>query len=197
MSALLFLSTEDFQINKGAKGNIMTTNIQGFSLILFYSTQCEHCQALIPVFKQLPGTVGGCQFGMINVSHNKQCILMSRETIAPIKVVPYIILYINGKPYMRYQGPHDSKEISRFIVEVSQKVQNTNRQTFTKQQEQQKEVKQKVKGGIPAYTIGKPLYGDEDDNVCYLEFNNAYGTTNNSGNNNINRNRLILSSGMN
>ena len=92
MSGLLFLSTEDFHLVKGTKGAIMTTNIPGFSLILFYSTQCEHCQSLIPIFKQLPGTVGGCQFGMINVSHNKQCVLMSRETIAPIRVVPYIIL---------------------------------------------------------------------------------------------------------
>jgi thiol-disulfide isomerase/thioredoxin len=195
MSGLLFLSTEDFQITKGSKGNILSTNIQGFSLILFYSTQCEHCQSLIPIFKQLPGTVGGCQFGMVNVNHNKQCIMMSRETIAPIKVVPYIILYINGKPYMRYQGPHDAKEISRFIVEVSQKVQT--RQTFTKQEET-KEVKQKLKGGIPAYTIGKPLYGDEDDNVCYLEFNSAYGNTNNStSNHNKNRSTFPVGSGMN
>jgi hypothetical protein len=176
----------------------MTTNIPGFSLILFYSTQCEHCQSLIPIFKQLPGTVGGCQFGMVNVNHNKQCIIMSRETIAPIKVVPYIILYINGKPYMRYQGPHDSKEISRFIVEVSQKVQT--RQTFTKKEEDIKDnvQQQKPKGGIPAYTIGKPLYGDDDENVCYLEFNNAYGSNVNS-NNNSSRNRLSLpvGSGMN
>ena len=195
MSGLLFLSTEDFHLVKGTKGAIMTTNIPGFSLILFYSTQCEHCQSLIPIFKQLPGTVGGCQFGMINVSHNKQCVLMSRETIAPIRVVPYIILYINGKPYMRYQGPHDAKEISRFIVEVSQKMQT--RQTFTKQEE--KEVaKQKPKGEIPAYTIGKPLYGQEDDNVCYLDFTDAYGSTNSNGYNpNKNRVQLPIGAGMN
>lgn len=192
MSGLLFLSTEDFQLTKATKGNIMSTNIPGFSLILFYSTQCQHCQSLIPIFKQLPGNVGGCQFGMINVNNNKQCILMSRETIAPINVVPYIILYINGKPYMRYQGPHDSKEIIRFIVEVSQKVQN--RQTFTKTEEVKDVKKQKSKGIIPAYTIGNPLYGDDSDSVCYLEFNNAYGTNTNSSMS-YNKNRAILPSG--
>ena len=192
MSGLLFLSTEDFQLSKGSKGNIMSTNIPGFSLILFYSTQCEHCQSLIPIFKQLPGTVGGCQFGMINISHNKHCVLMSRETIAPIKVVPYIILYINGKPYMRYQGPHDAKEISRFIVEVSQKVQT--RQTFTKQETKEPN-KQKPKGEIPAYTIGKPLFGQEDDNVCYLDFNDAYGANSNGGGYNGNKNRVLLPTG--
>jgi len=168
MSGLLFLTTDDFQLTKGLKGNIMCTTIPGFSLILFYSTQCSHCQTLIPVFKTLPGTIGGCQFGMINVSHNKNCVMMSRDSIAPIEVVPYIILYINGKPYMRYQGPHNSQEISRFIVEVSQKIQT--KPNFVKED---KNIKQPKGGkGIPAYTIGKPICGDGD--VCYLEFDDAY-----------------------
>lgn len=173
MSGLLFLTSEDFQLSKGAKGNILSLNVPGFSLILFYSTHCEHCRDLVPIFKQLPGTIGGCQFGMINISQNKQTILLSRETIAPIKVVPYIILYINGKPYMRYQGPHVINEITRFIVEVSKKIQE--KPSFTKKET--REPKEKISGTIPAYTIGKPICG-EDDNVCYLEFNNAYGELN-------------------
>uniref|UniRef100_A0A6C0LWU3 Thioredoxin domain-containing protein n=1 Tax=viral metagenome TaxID=1070528 RepID=A0A6C0LWU3_9ZZZZ len=170
MSGLLFLTSDDFQLQRGSnKGNIMCTSIPGFSLILFYSTQCIHCKTLIPIFKNLPGKVGGCQFGMINVSHNKKCVLMSRQTIAPIKVVPYIILYVNGKPYMRYKGPHDHREISRFIVEVSQSIQSNKKSNKT-----ENNIVKDPNGGIPAYTIGKPLYGTEDD-VCYLEFNNAYG----------------------
>jgi hypothetical protein len=170
MSGLLFLTAEDFQLFRGTKGNIMGTTIPGFSLILFYSTQCSHCQTLIPIFKKLPGTVGGCQFGMINVSHNKSCIMMSRKTIDPIQVVPYIILYVNGKPYMRYKGPQDAKEIARFIVEVSQRAQQSIKRTA----KTEAKIRKNPKGGIPAYTIGKPLCGPDDD-VCYLEFNNAYG----------------------
>ena len=170
MSGLLFLTSDDFQLHKASsKGNIMCNSIPAFSLILFYSTQCVHCKALIPIFKNLPGKVGGCQFGMINVSHNKKCVLMSRQTIAPIKVVPYIILYVNGKPYMRYKGPHHAGEISRFIVEVSQSIQSNK-----KNQKIVKKIVKDPKGGIPAYTIGKPLCGTEED-VCYLEFNTAYG----------------------
>ena len=174
MSGLLFLTSDDFAIQNGSKGSILCTNIQGFSLILFYSTQCSHCQSLIPIFKRLPGSIGGCQFGMINVSHNKKCVLMSRETIAPIKEVPYIVLYVNGKPYMRYRGPHDPKEIGRFIIEVAQKVQG--KQGFAKDD---KRIKKDPRGGIPAYTIGHPLCGP-DDKVCYLDFQDAYGK-NNSG----------------
>jgi thiol-disulfide isomerase/thioredoxin len=167
MSGLLFLSSEDFSVAKGTKGDILCHSIPGFSLILFYSTQCTHCQSLIPIFKRLPGTIGGCQFGMINVSVNKQCVRMSKDTVAPITYVPYIVLYINGRPFMRYQGPHDAGEIQKFVLAVAEKVQN-------KQKFSSEAVKEDPRGGIPAYTIGHPLCGP-DDKVCYLDFDDAYG----------------------
>lgn len=190
MSGLLFLTSDDFSIQRGSKGPIMCTNIKDFSLILFYSTQCEHCQLLIPIFKRLPGSVGGCQFGMINVSQNKQCVMMSRQTIAPITVVPYIVLYIKGKPYMRYNGPHDIREIGRFIVEVSKKVQK--QESFGKDDER---IKEDPRGGIPAYTIGHPLHGP-DDKVCYLEFDEAYSSKAGNGNTQRPRQQLPNESGM-
>jgi len=166
MSGLLFLSSDDFQIARGTKGDILTNTIPGFSLVLFYSTQCQHCQKLIPIFKKLPGTIGGCQFGMINVSSNKNVVRLSKDTVAPITYVPYIVLYINGRPFMRYQGPHDSGEIRRFVLEVAQKVQS-------KQKFSSENVKEDPRGNIPAYTIGHPLYGP-DENVCYLPMDEAY-----------------------
>jgi len=170
MSGLLFLTSEDFALNKGKSGNILTINIPGFSLVLFYSTKCKYCKDYIPVFKKLPGSVGGCKFGMINVSHNKRVVMMSRQSISKIEVVPYILLYINGKPYMSYKGPPNVKEISRFIVEVSKNIKKQQQNAPTK--ENNKVIRKK--GAIPAYTIGNPLCGP-DDNVCYLQFNLAYG----------------------
>jgi hypothetical protein len=166
-SGLHFLTSEDFHIARGTKGNILCTQIPGFSLILFYSTNCDFCKALTPIFKKLPGTIGHCQFGMINVQTNKQCVIMSKETIAPITVVPYIILYVDGKPYMRYKGPYVQQEISKFVLEVAQKVQK--QEKFTKADTHV----QKSKNSIPQYTIGHPLCGEDD--VCYLDFNEAYG----------------------
>ena len=165
-SGLLFLTSDDFNISKGTKGNILCTNIPGFSLILFYSTQCPHCQNLIPIFKKLPGSIGGCQFGMINVSTNKQCIKMSKETISPITYVPTIILFVNSKPFMIYKGPHIESEIKRFILEVAQKVNN-------KQKFSDEATKENIKNAIPAFSIGHPLYGKEE-NVTYLTFDEAY-----------------------
>ena len=190
MSGLLFLTSDDFNIQKGQKGQVLCNTIQGFSLILFYSTQCGYCQTLIPIFKQLPGNVGGCQFGMINVSHNKKAIMMSRQTIAPIKEVPYIILYVNGKPYMRYKGPQEISEISRFIVEVAKNVQEN--QSFSKDDER---IKQNQKQGIPDYTIGHPLKGI-DDKVCYLEFNTAYNNDGKTGGEERKRQQLPNQAGM-
>lgn len=167
MSGLLFLSSQDFTLTKGTKGNIMCHNIPGFSLILFYSTHCEYCQNLIPIFKRLPGTIGGCQFGMINVSQNKACVRMSRNSIAPLSYVPYILLYINGKPFMVYKGRPDGNDIRRFVMDVANNIQK--KQSFSAEVNIRKEGR-----NVPEYCIGQPLYGFEK-NVCYLSSTEAYG----------------------
>jgi thiol-disulfide isomerase/thioredoxin len=165
MSGLHFLTSEDFDIGKGTKGPILINNIKGLSLILFYSTQCHYCQSFIPIFKRLPGSISGCQFGMINVSQNRDVVRMSKETVAPITYVPYVILYVQGKPFMRYDGPQEESELKRFVVEVASKLQS--REKFASDEKIKDDGK-----GIPAYTVGHPLCGE--DERCYLEFNEAY-----------------------
>lgn len=161
MSALLFLTSEDFSIQQGVKGNILCTRIPGFSLLLFYSTHCVHCQSLIPIFKSLPGTVRGCQFGMVNIDQNRLCIQMSKETTTNITYVPYIVLYYDGKPFMMYKGPYDAREIGRFVYEVASNVQK-------KQQFSSEKVKKESDNSVPSFTVGTPLFGN--DKVCYLVF---------------------------
>ena len=101
------------------------------SLVMFYSTECVHCQKLIPIIKTLPNIVNGCQFAIINVSKNRQIIGMSQQSKSPIKYVPYIILYVNGQPFMRYDGPQKMNEIRKFIFEVHNTIKH--KQKFTKQ----------------------------------------------------------------
>jgi hypothetical protein len=165
MSSLLFLNDEDFNVSKGTKGPVLCTHIPGYSLILFYSNKCRHCKLLDPIFRQLPGTIQGCQFGMVNVNTSPKCVQLSKNTIAPITYVPSIILHVNGRPFMRYSGPHNHENISRFIVEVAQKLQN--KQKFSAEQ-----VKEDPRGRIPDFTIGHPVFGDDDK--TYLEFQEAY-----------------------
>ena len=171
MSALLFLSDKDFLVTKHPQGTVLCNRIRGLSLILFYSTQCVYCKEFLPVFKRLPGSISGCEFGIINVSvgNNRQVVESAKSTISPIKYVPLIILYVNGRPVMRYDGPENDIEIKKFIVEVSSKL-NT-KQQFTPSQNQV--IKQKS-SGIPAYCVGKPVKGSKKDKVCYLEWDKAY-----------------------
>lgn len=159
--SLLFLSTDDFGLEQTENGDVLYHEIRGFSLILYYSTQCEYCQRIIPIFKRLPELINGCQFGMVNVSMNKTLIQMSLNSSSPIRYVPLLILYINGRPHMRYEGPHEENDIRRFILEVSNSVQASGFSEVLKEK------------SIPAYTIGQPLCGE--DGVCYLEFDSEVG----------------------
>jgi thiol-disulfide isomerase/thioredoxin len=169
--SLLFLGNEDFTISKGAKGPILCNFIPNYSLILFYSTKCPHCQILIPIFKKLPGTINGCQFGMVNVSSNKKMIDMSKETILPITYVPLIILYVNSKPYMIYKGANDINEIKRFIIEISQKINN--KQKFALSQTVRNEQIPQKKS--TPFSEGIPLYGSNDSPVSYLLYDDVNG----------------------
>lgn len=172
MSGLLFLTSDDFQIQQKSKGNVLCHNIKGFSLILFYSTQCEYCKKLIPIFKELPGTIQGCNFGMLNVNRNKKIIQMSNQTIVPITYVPYCILFIDGVPFMRYDGPSNKDNILTFIVDVANKVEN-NRKFISNKDQQQQSQQSIVDKPIPEYSLGRPLCGP-NDKKCYLKWESAY-----------------------
>jgi thioredoxin-like negative regulator of GroEL len=108
----------------------------------------------------------GCQFGVVNVSLHKEAVMMSQNTIDPIRFVPRIILYINGRPYMAYRGPHDGGEIRRFIKEITDNLQK----------KQQFSGGERVKDGTPIQQVNSPTTGVPvcDDKVCYLDFGKAY-----------------------
>jgi thiol-disulfide isomerase/thioredoxin len=182
MNGLLFLSKNDFYISETPHGALLNSTIRhGFLLILFYSTQCQYCKAIIPVFQQLPSVIHGVQFGMINVSTNTETVHMSRKTIAPIEYVPYIVLYVNGEPAYKYNGPVTVGDIQQFIVTMSKQFGDV-KQRFVQPStnpngggrvqgnppEHQVGAQQRT---IPAYTIGLPYLENER---TYLEYNEAY-----------------------
>ena len=129
MSGILYLNADDFLVKKGDKGNLMclSYDVHGLSLVLFYSNDCQHCNKLMVRYKQLPYNINGCQFTMINVnkSENRRVVQMSNQTIVPITYVPDIILYVDGIPYMRYDGDHEIQSIKTFILDIYQQLQKT------------------------------------------------------------------------
>jgi thiol-disulfide isomerase/thioredoxin len=172
-TGLFYLNETDFIIKENQKGKSLTVGLDGYSLVLFYSTKCQHCQSLIPIFKKLPQTVGGCTFAMVNVSQNKGLISKSATTRSPIKYVPLLILHINGEPYMRYDGPHKNEEIKSFVIEIAQKVSKNKKPQSNATQQVHNNVATSSKE-VPAYTIGVPKNAGNRNEVCYLGFESAY-----------------------
>lgn len=173
MSGLLFLQSCDFNKQPSARGGeIVCNNVRGVSLILMYATKCEFCRRLIPIFKRLPGTIGGCQFGMVNIESERELVRLSMNSLVPISYVPLIVLYVNGKPFIRYDGAHEEADIRAFLLDVTNRLQT--RERFGNNAGGKQAEKQKGHGGrdIPAFTIGYPLFGDEED--LYKEFDEAY-----------------------
>lgn len=165
-SGLLFLNSQDFQLNQGKNGTLLTTKIPGLSLLLFCSPRCPHSNNLLPIFKKLPTLINGCNFGIINVSKNRQLVQMSQQSITPITYVPYILLFVNGKPYMVYNGPHTEQNITEFVVEVANKLPKQSKEKFISHEEEETPNK------IPEYSLGVPLFGK--DNITYLTEADAY-----------------------
>lgn len=198
MSGILYLGADDFAIRKGEKGNLLCLNyeVQGLTLVLFYSNECQHSTKLMIKYKQLPFNINGCQFTMINVNRpdNRKVVQMAGQTIVPITYVPDIILYVDGVPYMRYDGKHDIHAIKSFILDIYQQLQKTafmDRSSSARAPPSAKRPEEGmapttmsavqgappnvvVRNAIPAYTIGKPKCSGERDDVCYLSFKQAY-----------------------
>jgi hypothetical protein len=168
MSGLLFLTNEDFKTEKDVRGTLLCHTIGGYSLILYYSRQCQYCENLLEIFKKLPGSVGGCKFGIMNITKNRQFIELSNTTITPLKYVPYIVLYFNGVPIMNYKGKYDGNEIVKFIIEIANNLKK-------KQQFSKEKVQESKEEPLPTYCTGKPICGGKDQNVCYVSFNKDDG----------------------
>ena len=167
--SLLFLNSNDFYNAEGTKGSLLCVKIPQISLVFFYSNQCNHCKNLMPIFKNIPNKFTGCQFGIINIIQNKEVLYMSQGTITPIKYVPYIVLYVNNRPYMKYNGKHNEESILQFIIDMTTKLNRKQVFVSNKPKNVSKYNINKIKNSIPEYSIGVPLYGDEDK--TYLDFN--------------------------
>jgi thiol-disulfide isomerase/thioredoxin len=183
--SIIFLGRDDFAIRNGDRGRVLSLIYEsmGLTFILFYSTECSYCSSVISVFKQLPNHVSGCRFAMLNVDMYKSVAEMSRDTIAPITHVPDLILYVNGYPYVRYEGSNSIESVRKFIFEMNEQINKTSfveppaaRPSAVSPVEKPATTAATATAAlIPAYTIGTPLYGsNKRDNVCYLNFTTAY-----------------------
>lgn len=197
MSGLLFLTKDDLHLEESSRGGLILCNCvkRGISIVLFYSSKCEHCLKLIPIFKKLPGHINGVQFALSLVT--PEIAIISKKTIAPIQYVPLIILFVNGRPFVIYDGPFTEHDIKSFIIDYGKKISARERDTFQQQKQQKQSLNpQQIQQyynsqppknnlyGVP-YNIRTDAYEDvpdyingigipKRDDVTYLEFDEAY-----------------------
>jgi thiol-disulfide isomerase/thioredoxin len=172
MRHVYFLSDADFFIKRIEQNNYLTTKIDGYSFILFFSPECEFSRHVHPIFKQLPRKMNNCcTFATMDVSDpNSQATIrssVSQETNTPICYVPYLIFYINGFPYLRYQPPEmgtiNENHLLTFVFDA---IKTSDRKPTFAEYSSDK--------NIPKYSIGIPLHGGADGYEKYFTYITAY-----------------------
>lgn len=158
------LQDENFNLlisNSGKK--LLCTGIPDISLILFHTPDCEYCGELKETFKTMGQLVQGVSFAMCNLRQCPKTLQLSKESTTVFQFVPYVLCYINGKPYAKYEGDRSIKGLKDFIQLVF-----TNVESFkTSPQLQKDELNDQVSNDT--YTpINKAKR-------CYLTMDEAYG----------------------
>ncbi len=187
-----FLSDEDFYVDKGQRGQLLCVRIPNISVVLFYSTTCKFCPEAIEAFKRLPKVFPDLHVGLLNVQKSPRVTQLSKETLTPITFVPYIILFVNERPFLRYDGPKNFQDIVSFIKDILGKINM--KKTF--QQNGNRPLAMSGNNAVPSYDTSIPfnVVCDADrcvlttetfnttkatnsyckDDGCYLDFEEAY-----------------------
>ncbi len=163
MTSFRYLTDKEFGVEQGKKGNILCTNISGISVVLFYSKECQHCLSVLPIFIKLASQIRSVQFAALNVTTYPRVPQMSNKTVAPITEVPFIVLFVNGRPFIKYIGKHTTQEIGTFVFEMAQRLQGSTNFAVPKTSEV-------IDNEIPAYALSKPYNVVCENDMCYINF---------------------------
>jgi thioredoxin-like negative regulator of GroEL len=171
MNNLIFLTTRDFSIDVAPKGKILVNNQKGIMFCLFHAdpAKCGYCAETIPEFKKLSMKMAGIKFGFCNFNRDKDVWVMSKSTFSPIDQVPYIVLYVNGRPLMRYDGEQRTDVMMKFLNDVISRL-NTKKDFYENKNF-------KFESDMPTFA-NTPQFNvvcDTEKGVCYLDSGLAYG----------------------
>lgn len=175
IKGLFYLNETNFvlQPSPDGKGKLLTIAEEkglsdlreGLTLVLFYSNNCTYCDSTLLEYKQLPKSLLGCNFSMINLNNNSKLISMTKETINPITFVPEIVLYYNSLPYVHYEGEHKVDDIKSFIMTISSKLEQSLSFVSKKEITSEEIISEK-----PKIEMIKP-YKKTKRGVCYVKGN--------------------------
>jgi hypothetical protein len=166
---IIQLHAESFKKMKGNRGFVLgIPGMQHLTLIMFYSVQCTYCEQAFPELDKLAKFVEEnnlpIQIAVCDILKNKKVIEESADTVDPIKFVPYMPIYMNEKPYLRYNGKKTAEDMLNYLIEVLKRVDT--RQKFVQHKEEE-EPKATASEGIPYNVVC-------EGNVCYITQDEIY-----------------------
>lgn len=156
---LLILDADDFQTHGDRKITHLTHTVKcKHSIVMFYTNECNQCSIIKPILHRFIGNPD-IQICMVDVydPDSISLIQLSQKTTTPLKHVPFIVFYINGVPFRKYDGQYTLDEFRGFVknsIEEASKIQDPSSQ-----------IKE-----IPPYTTGIP----NSAKVCHLTYQKAY-----------------------
>lgn len=182
---LHYLSDDAFYLNDQRK---LCAKVPGLSLIMFHSDNCGHCSDALPVLKAVSDAIPWCKFLLHNV-RSRYVVNLSRQTGAPINYTPYILIYFDGIPYYRWDGPRTFNDIKQFVIDMSKNLGM--KQNFSSVQVNQNHPAARTTNDFAIYNSGNNNVNNNGGN------NNGYGGYNNGGGYNVGNTQSGLNSGMN
>ncbi|UUT40443.1 thioredoxin 2 [carnivorous sponge associated iridovirus] len=159
----MFLTPNDFAIQNG---ELVRHNDQGYSFVFFFTNDCTWCDDVKPAFNYLSKMIRGVNFAYMDVAQNNWRLRdMSFRTRTPIKYVPLLLLFANGRQIGQFSQDEDNPKnniakMQRFIMINTQRQGQSTRGADPSSDD------------IPPYSIGIP--GNlAARKVCKL-YDNAY-----------------------
>lgn len=117
MNNCLYLGEQDFYVGEGKRGPVVCTTQNGVMFVMFHADPnvCPNCDTAKPEFMQLAQVINGAKFGLCNLNRARNLVNNSFKTITPLQVVPLFILFVNGRPFMNYNGQRLLKHFAEFM----------------------------------------------------------------------------------
>lgn len=118
------LSVENFSLSGGSKNTLNIDVRDPVVLVFFKQTGCGGCAAFEPIFSQLVHNQRNISYGVCDLAgKNREIINMSKRTQMAITSVPFIVIYVRGKPFAKFNGKRNIPSLSGFIEKVVSMIQ--------------------------------------------------------------------------
>ena len=176
-AAPIYLQNDDFYVDQTQPDRKVLCNYQkGVCFTLFYSTNCKHCDTLLPEFKKLLMVFPGTKFAIVNLNRSPEIIRKSADTILPLDQVPFVVLYYNGRPVIHYNEGNTLKDMVNFLKEALPRFAQQKSFVTANQAGTPAAAQQHVPNNATPQDLNNPmgipynLICDDERGVCYFNF---------------------------